>query len=271
MTNRLLLHSLSVFNELIFKCFDLCDVHRAVEIGMGEGEFTRELIRWSEKTASELHCVDPEPPEEILKLIAASKGVHIYPGTSLDRLCELPPADAYLLDGDHNYFTLRFELESSMRISYEGGRQPLLFVHDITSPWARRDLYFAPESLPKEALHPHIPANDMILAGDVEFGRKGHLRLSGSMSAAKVEGGPANGVLTAVEDFLREHADFLSVQIPCVFGLAVIYPRKAIYVNQLSHFLQPYHNNPLMRRLEENRMALYKAYFKWRLKGPIKT
>ena len=59
-----------------------------------------------------------------------------------------------MLDGDHNYYTLRNELRLIAERPPEG-RIPLLVFHDVCWPLARRDQYAAPDRIPAEHRHPY--------------------------------------------------------------------------------------------------------------------
>jgi hypothetical protein len=90
-------------------------------------------------------------------------------------------------------------------------------------------------------------------SGVVEGGFSG----AGEFAYALAEGGPRNGVLTAVEDFLAAHPNLSFVRVPCVFGLGVLSDAGAPYADELASRLAWCDENPLLARLEENRLALY--------------
>src|SRR6202011_3770653 len=113
----------------------------------------------------------------------------------------LDACDAYFLDGDHNYYTVRGELDAIARGAEKNGeRAPLIFVHDVGWPWGRRDMYYAPESIPAEHRHPYSHELGVTLLDDELV--DGGMRDPGRYAIACRSGGPRNGVLTAVEDFL---------------------------------------------------------------------
>ncbi|HEV2068222.1 MAG TPA: hypothetical protein VGR26_00340, partial [Acidimicrobiales bacterium] len=169
---------------------------------------------------------------------------------------KLEPADVYLVDGDHNYVTVRAELQAIF--GGEGDRPCLAILHDVGWPSGRRDMYYDPESLPPEAVHPHSYEKGVVPESDevVEGGFRG----AGHFAWARHEGGPANGVRTAVEDFLAAHEEELVLRtVPCVFGLGVVYPASAPWAASLGDVLAPYADNPLLARMEENRLSLFLA------------
>ena len=252
----LLLYSLAEFRELVFQCLDVVEPRSVVEIGGEGGTFTSELLAWAEARGVKVRCIDPAPSEALVKMVEASPGAELLHARSTDALADMEPADVYFVDGDHNYFTLSSELRAIEAARNEGpDGYPLLFLHDVGWPAGRRDMYYDPESLPPEAVHPYAYELGVTVgcAGLVEDGFRGE----GDFAWAREEGGPANGVLTAVEDFLAERPTLTFHTVPCIFGLGVIYTGEAPYAARLDATLAPYAGNSLLARLEVNRLALY--------------
>ncbi len=158
-----------------------------------------------------------------------------------------------MIDGDHNYETVSGELAAVFDAAGTG--HPLVVLHDIGWPWARRDLYYAPDALPPGSVHPHTYEGG-VRPGERSVG-PGGFSGQGEFAYALEEGGPRNGVLTAVEDFLTDHPSFELVQVPCIFGLGFLFDGEAPYAGDLRAQLATYDENPLLARLEENRIALY--------------
>ena len=73
-------------------------------------------------------------------------------------------------------------------------------------------------------------------------------------AAAKREGGPRNGVLTALEDYLDRRGDLRVATLPLFFGLAVVWPADAPWAQPLAGFLEPWDRHPVLERLEANRV-----------------
>jgi hypothetical protein len=142
------------------------------------------------------------------------------------------------------------ELERiAKRSAEEGGRLPLLLLHDVGWPHGRRDDYFDPEQIPAERRQP-IAEQPGLFPG-VEGTRHGGLPYR--RSAAR-EGGPGNGVMTAIEDFVAGRDDVALAVFPLFFGLGIAYPRQAPYAAELAGVLAPFDRNPLLERLEANRV-----------------
>ena len=118
------------------------------------------------------------------------------------------------------------------------GPLPLLVLHDVGWPYGRRDLYYAPGQIPEEHRQPYRTAG--MVMGRSELVDEGGM--NPTMCNAEHEGGPRNGVMTAVDDFVAEHDRPLRVVVlPVYFGLALVmevelldqYPALASLLDEL--------------------------------------
>jgi hypothetical protein len=84
------------------------------------------------------------------------------------------------------------------------------------------------------------------------------------MHIAIAEGGPGNGVLTAIEDAKSEKiipGIYRTASIPIVFGCTLLYPSNMVSaaalkkIKQLDNSAQTLH--PLLESMESNRLRLY--------------
>lgn len=246
----MLLHSLVEFDELIHACLEAAAVRTVLEIGSESGASTARLLAAVSERGG-LWCVEPGPTRELEELDAREEAFHLVHGLSPWALEGLPACDAYVIDGDHNYWTVSRELEHAAA----GDAFPLTLLHDVAWPCGRRDFYYAPDALPPEAVHPHtwelgsVPGVAEAVAGG--------FRGRGSFAVAMHEGGECNGVRTAVEDFVAGHGGLRFAVIPAIFGLGVLYSPDAPYASEMAALLAPYDANPLLERLESNRLELY--------------
>jgi hypothetical protein len=251
MADDVLIYSLSEHRDLIFECLEAVAPKRIVEIGSEAAGMTREMARWAEQHDAQFAAVEPFPITEVREMAARSSHFSLVEGRSPEALAAIEPADAYLVDGDHNHWTVLHEL----RAIYANGAAPVAILHDVGWPCARRDQYYAVDALPEDAVLPHshtkgrVPGRDELVDGG--FGG------AGEFAVALEEGGPANGVLTAVDDFLGERTDLAYAHVPAVFGLGIIYSKDAEYAPRLAEILRPWHENRLVARLEQNRVSLY--------------
>ena len=200
---------------------EAAEAHRIVEVGALRGENTRQIIdRLGPKT--ELHVVDPVPdfdPEEHEREFAGQYVFHR--DLSLNVLGTLPPMDAALIDGDHNWYTVYNELRLLREVARaHDAPLPLMLLHDVGWPYGYRDLYYDPSNIPDEFRRDWRRAG--MEPGKVRLVPFG-AGLNPSLANAKVEGGPRNGVRKGMEDFVAEHDRPLRVVVlPIYFGLAIV-------------------------------------------------
>ncbi|AKH44170.1 hypothetical protein FHS61_001490 [Altererythrobacter atlanticus] len=262
----LLIHSMAEFAPLIRPCLDRAGVKDIVEIGAEFGGMSTLLAEHCASAGGTLTSIDPEPKAEFLEWAASSDNVRHFAQPSLEALPRLSAADAWVIDGDHNYYTVFNELCQIDAICQRDGKPLLAFLHDISWPCARRDFYYAPERIPEQ--HRHAYSYDVgvtIDSGDPRPNRG--MRGMGHFAWALEEGGPRNGVLTAVEDFLAQ-ADsddrpLVFAHIPAVFGLGVVFDGSAEWAEDVAGQLLPYHQNELLAKLELNRLTNYLAVIEW--------
>ena len=178
---------------------DAAEATTVVEVGAERGLTTALLLEWAEARGGTVHAIDPAPRFDTSAWgLRWGERFQFHRGRSLDLLAGLPPVDVALIDGDHNYFTVSGELRTLAQVARGSGRpMPLVIAHDTGWPYGRRDLYYDPASIPDE--HRHDAARAGILPGRNELGEPG---LNADLWNATGEGGPRNGVMTAIEDFV---------------------------------------------------------------------
>lgn len=218
---------------------------RILEIGAEYGLSTQALLNYVRQVNGHLHCIDPAPVFDGDELLAQHPGwLTFYKETSLNVIPLIPEVDVALVDGDHNWYTVYNELKLiEARHGHDPEKLPLIFVHDIGWPYGRRDLYYDPASIPKEFLKPY--AQQGIGRSKKELLPEGGL--NADMWNARMEGGERNGVLTAVEDYIKQSSlDLEFLNLPLYFGLGIIIskarirsnPALAAEVKQLYQLLQ---------------------------------
>jgi SAM-dependent methyltransferase len=256
MSANLLLHSLSNFREIILPVLELAGVRRIVEVGSEYGTFTQDLFAYATKVGGQFTSIDPAPQPAARQFIdanATNPHFQFVEATSVEALPRLAAADAYIIDGDHNYFTVRKELE--LVAAACAGKPLLVFQHDVCWPCARRDMYYNPALIPDLFRQPYTMREGITLdnPGTIPGGFRGE----GAFGIALREGGEANGVHTAIEDFVAEHPELRYEIIPAIFGLGIVFSQGAPWAEPAAALLRPYVQNPLLARLERNRLELY--------------
>jgi cephalosporin hydroxylase len=210
---------------------------RILEIGAAEGRHTKKLLEYCSATDAVLHMIDPLPrfnSDEWQQLNAGK----FYPHrtTSLKVLGLIGTFDVVLIDGDHNWYTVFHELMALQANCLAQLRpMPVIVCHDTLWPYAYRDLYYDPGSIPPEFLQPFRRAG--VLPGHTELVDSGGLNVH--LCHAEKEGGPRNGVKTAINDFLSHTGQqFFVVELPVLYGLTLLIPteRTKMHVG-LSGFL----------------------------------
>lgn len=235
--------------EILLPCLDAVGARSVGEVGAYAGDLTRVLVDWAAHSGAHVVAIDPSPQPALVSLADEHAELELIRETSLEALPKLTLPDVVIIDGDHNYYTVHEELRLIAEQA-SGGDLPLLLFHDVSWPHARRDDYFDPDQIPEDYRHPIIGDRGGIAPGTTGIRRAG---LPYVRSAA-VEGGSRNGVLTAVEDFVSEHDGLRLVVVNAFFGFGAVWALDASWADQVAQVLDPWDRNPLLRRLEENRV-----------------
>jgi len=243
-------YSLANVTEIIRPCLDAAGTRSLLEIGSFRGELTEELLIWAEESGSSVTTVEPLPPDDLRDLARRRPELSLIEDTgagALESLESLP--DAIVIDGDHNYYTLSGELKM---IASKAGEDPLplLIFHDVGWPHERRDTYYEPDRVPEDQRQPLAhnctlePGNPGISDGGLPY----------EWAAAR-EGGPGNGVLTAIEDFMSGRDGLRLAVMPIFFGFGVLWETGTDWAAQVGRILSPYDRHPVLARAEANRVA----------------
>jgi hypothetical protein len=200
-----------------------------------------------------LRVVEPFPSPLLKSLAQSRENVDIVAGFSPAALADTAAAGLYVVDGDHNYVTVKGELEA---IFSSQSRDIIAVMHDVGWPSGRRDQYYAPDRLPADAVWPHSFTRGALLDSD-ELADDGRgFRGEGSFAFARHEGGPRNGVHTAIDDFLAARSELAILETPLVFGLGVIGHRTGAPWPTVQELMTPYTENPTLAAMERNRIEL---------------
>jgi len=209
------------WETLIRPTLSMIHVKDILEIGTESGKNTNNLLGYCRENNATLYSVDPVPGFDVESFKREGGGhFQFFQSLSLNAIPLVDRFDLVLIDGDHNWYTVYHELKliekkcKTKQINF-----PLIFLHDIGWPYARRDLYYNPDNIPgafrkpyrKKGIAPHSP--DLLEKGG----------LNPDMFNALYENDFQNGVLTAVEDFLDETQYQLElIKLPGLYGFGVI-------------------------------------------------
>lgn len=196
---------------------------RLMEIGAGSGWNTRNILEYCRQTGAQADIIDPAPRPSLHEVLAAfgPAEYRYHPLKSVAAIPQLDTPDVALIDGDHNWATVYSELNLiQARAEQQQLPPPIVISHDVAWPYARRDMYYNPDDL--EASQKHAYAYRGMLPGVNELVEHG---MNGVLANALHEGGPRNGVLTAIEDYIASSGvDYTFRKLPFFNGLGILIP-----------------------------------------------
>ena len=222
-----------------------------VEIGSDQGENTVRLLEFCKNNNAVLHAVDPLPKFDVESL-KKQYGKHFvfHQSLSLNAIPRIKAADVFLIDGDHNWYTVFNELKLIEKYAADSERPfPVIMLHDIAWPYGRRDLYYNPETIPDKFRKPYKQKG--IRPDSVELLEEGGLNQH--LNNSIYENDLQNGVLTAVEDFVKEAehpVEFL--RLPGLSGLGILVDHRLRETkDKLLTFLRDFDFEPAVREYFE--------------------
>ena len=226
------------WNVIIEPVLTLLEPEIIVEIGSDQGKNTVSLLEFCKNSNAVLHAVDPVPNFDV-DALKKEYGRHFvfHKLLSLNAIPRIKDVDVFLIDGDHNWYTVFNELKLIEKYAVDAKRPfPVVMLHDIAWPYGRRDLYYNPENIPDKFRKPYRQKG--ILPGSAELLEDGGLnqRLNNSIYENDLQG----GVLTAVEDFLKETKQSLEfLKLTGLSGLGILVPSQLKEnIKQLRAFLK---------------------------------
>ena len=171
-----------------------------VEVGAERGTNTKSMLEYCKENDGHLTSIDPFPLFDV-KSLKEKYGdkFEMIEDLSLNVLSDIRDYDLILLDGDHNWYTIYHELKA-IESNFNQETFPFIIFNDISWPYARRDLYYNPDNIPKEFLNPCDKKG--MYPGESKL--REHGGFNSSVHNAIEENTPKNGVLTGIEDFLKE-------------------------------------------------------------------
>jgi hypothetical protein len=202
------------------------NVKSIVEIGSDLGNHTIKILDYCSKNEGHLTAIDPAPAFDHDKLEKEHGCFTMIKDMSLNVLSKMKAYDAVLIDGDHNWYTVFHELKIIEKSALNNNKFPIVFLHDTEWPYARRDMYYFPETIPAEFRKPYakkgmLPGHSALIDPESELGK---ISVNQTLNNALFEGGEKNGVLTAIEDFIKESSFPLTLyKLPQYFGLGILF------------------------------------------------
>jgi hypothetical protein len=214
------------WDRYIKPIFETMQPKCVLEIGADAGWNTRHILAYCRATGARAQIIDPSPAAALTAVLAEYPQEHTYHRLrSVNAIGALQPPDIALIDGDHNWWTVYRELELLYALAREQkAAPPVVLLHDVAWPYARRDMYYDPDAM--QSLQRHAHAHVGMLPGISELVETG---INGVLANATHEGGPRNGVLTAIEDFLASTgAEVMFKVLPFFNGLGILIPKERL-------------------------------------------
>ena len=208
-----------------------------LEIGADRGDHTRLLIRYCDFCNGTLKVIEPAVSDTLKEIVERSTRTMLF----ADRSCEALPhinsaIDAVIMEGDLNHHTVYDDLCGIEDLCGRCNTAfPVIFVKNISWPYARRDMYYAPEMISPEARHEYAYNGMTPWSSTLQRGM-----INAPFANAEKEGGERNGVLTAVEDFMKVSAFPLRLfSLPLFYGLGIIHVQDSPVAEFIRHHIQP--------------------------------
>ncbi|WED42829.1 glycosyltransferase [Legionella cardiaca] len=259
-----LLHSLKNFKELILRILNHAQVKTIVVIGVEAGHFLKELCHYAVTVNGKVIAIDPTLSDEFIGQFTTdfTKYFEAFRGTSkfffaTNQGNRSWGTTAFLVDGDHNFATVSFELEAINNFYLKNKTLPLIFLHDTGWPFGHRDLNYTQGVAPLN----YTQAQATVGLG---VGLEHPIPYKGSnfaicdASLALREGGEENGVMAAIEAFIQTYEDYTTWHVPLIFGLNIIIPKSLTSYNEIANWIIPW-TSGLLANIEKNRLEMYFA------------
>jgi len=248
--------SMESFAPLIEPVLKMLKPAVIAEIGAAEGGNTRFLYEFLKATQGRLLTMDPSPRGSFVEWVKSTNGVVThFADYSLNCILRLGAVDVWFVDGDHNWYTVFNELSLIDQLARQHDKPAIIFMHDVSWPCARRDMYYDPNTIPSNFVQPN--SNQLGITFDNAATPTGALK--GPYWALQ-EGGPRNGVLTAVEDFLQATpTKYYWFHLPVILGLGVLVDESHPLAKEMVEYFKPFHDNPVMALVERDRISQYLA------------
>ena len=211
------------WQRYIHPLIETAQPRRLMEIGADRGWNTGNILAYCRATGARVDIIDPAPQPGLHEVLAqfGPAEYRYLPLKSVAAIPQLDTPDVALIDGDHNWATVYAELNLlHARAEQTGQPPPIVISHDVAWPYARRDMYYNPDDLEASQKHPY--AYRGMLPGVPELVEHG---MNGVLANALHEGGPRNGVLTAIEDYIASAGiGFTFRKLPFFNGLGILVP-----------------------------------------------
>lgn len=205
-----------------------------VSLGTSTRQYLKDMYAYCSEHATRLHIVDLMPDQANMQMAeryAPKIEPVVHRDLGLNVIPSLEQVDFVVMHEDYNWYTTfhtLLALENHLAKG-SGDQFPIVCIDQIGWPYGRRDSYRQPDSIPLAYRQAHsdlgiLPGSGIPLAED---------GLHKGTVHSQYEGTPQNGVLTAIEDFLKNTTLDLTLMITlcdsCPIG--ILLPTKELSDN----------------------------------------
>ena len=199
------------------------NVGKILVIGLSNEVIINEIVNYCIDKNCSINAIDSKI--NLMELIdgyddlddKTKKNITYFKGDSLDILPELYDFDAVFINDDPNWYTVYNELNI---IKNNNENFPIVFVCNNKYPHKRRDSYINPEKIPEEYKNECYKDLPILYEEDGETKRT---MVKDGFCHAIHKDTPKNGVLTAIEDFIKENSSLKLLDINPLEGITLIY------------------------------------------------
>lgn len=246
---------------------DILQPETILEVGSDFGPNTRYLADFCRQRDAKLYVIDPLPKYDVSEWQERyGENIEFHTALSLDVLPKIEKFDVVLIDGDHNWYTVFNELKLIEKRCHETDQLlPLVLLHDVGWPYGRRDGYYAPGQIPNHYRNPYeqkgmgLDSERLLEEGGFNQGFRNAVH----------EGGPYNGVLTAVEDFVDQAEQEMEiVVVHGLHGLGILVPIHLKQSGELREFLKALElSSAMASHLESVEKSRLETEIDWQQRG----
>jgi len=197
---------------------------RVMQIGVDDVQLTERLLQYCRQSGCRADIICANPTEALEDMLAGFAQQHVL--TRLRTIKGVPVAehpDVVIIDREPNWWTINAVLTLLRQLSALRGQPfPYVLLRHTEWPYGRRDMYPRPDNVDErqpfayQGLDPDQP-------GLVKDG------INGRFAHATVEGGPRNGVMTGIEDFIAAAPFQVAFwSLPFFNGLGILSPKSRV-------------------------------------------
>lgn len=199
LTQGIIMHRF--WENTILPSLDKLKPKHIIEIGSFNGDNTVKTLNYCLANDCRFTAIDPVPQFDYQTLEQQSNGkFKMITDLSLNAISQLDAFDVALIDGDHNWYTVYHELQKISEKLAKTQAFPVCFFHDTGWPYGRRDMYYDPSNIPTKYQQPMAKGGMFINSPELYK----DIGCNPTLFNALREGGERNGVLTGIEDFVKD-------------------------------------------------------------------